>query len=372
MATPDTNQTHAFPRRGRAACSNTTGRYETEKREAFDDGWDEPPGDEKRRMLIKTTVQNETPRKIINYVESPFVSFDRSINPYRGCEHGCVYCFARSTHAHYGLSPGLDFETRLFAKPNAALLLRRELSARQYQPNTIAIGTNTDPYQPIERRHRIIRQILETIVAFRHPVSILTKSSLIERDIDVLSELVPFDAVKAMVSVTTLEPKLARAMEPRASAPHKRLEAVSALAKAGIPTGVMVSPMIPGLNDCELDRLLAAAKDAGAQFVGTSIIRLPMEVAPIFREWLDATQQDKASKVMRQIREMNGGRDYDPKWSRASEPRSVMAKLIRKRFKAAARRLELSTDIPALSAKAFRKPVEKGDQLSLFGESCAQ
>ncbi len=351
--------------RGRAAQSNVSGRYEKVARDAFDDGW--ATGSEKDR--VKTTVIEESPRKIINYVDSPFVDFDRSINPYRGCEHGCIYCFARPTHAYYGLSPGLDFEAKLFAKPNAAALLERELGAPGYKLAPIAIGTNTDPYQPIERQRRIMRGVLETLQRFRHPVSILTKSNLIESDIDVIGDLARHGVVKAMLSITTLDASLARAMEPRASAPRKRLEAVAALAEAGVPTGVMAAPMIPGLNDHELESILEAARDAGAAFVGYTIIRLPLEVSDLFKEWLDEAAGARAARVMRAIREMNGGRDYDPQWSRAIKPRSERARLIDMRFKAACRRLGLSTKTPKLRLDAFRRPVENGGQLSLFGES---
>ncbi|MBI1393504.1 MAG: PA0069 family radical SAM protein [Alphaproteobacteria bacterium] len=377
-------------RSGRGARSNAGGRFEKEKRESFDDGWSgHPPSNYSGAqsgakpsgvggafepsaaidLAPATVVQDERARTIINYVASPFVNFDRSINMYRGCEHGCIYCFARPTHAYYGLSPGVDFETRLFAKPNAAAILDRELRAPGYRPATIAIGTNTDPYQPIERSRRLMRSVLEVLARYRHPVSILTKSSLIARDVDLIAALARDGAAKAMLSVTTLDPALARAMEPRASGPRKRLEAVRALADAGVPAGVMAAPMIPGLNDHELDAILAAAKDAGAAFVGYTVIRLPLEVAGLFREWLEDARPERAGRVMRAIREMNGGRDYDPQWSRARTPRSVMAKLIGRRFEAACSRLGLATDMPVLSCGAFRPPVEKGGQLSLFGES---
>ena len=311
----------------------------------------------------------ETPRSIINYVDSPFVPFDRSINPYRGCEHGCIYCFARPTHAYYGLSAGVDFEARLFAKPNAGALLARELANPRYTPNPIAIGTNTDPYQPVERRMRIMRGILETLDRFGHPVSILTKSALIERDLDILAPMARNGIVKAMVSLTTLDAGLARAMEPRASTPAKRLGAVRALADAGVPVGVMTAPLIPGLNDHELERLVEAAREAGATFAGYTILRLPLEVGPLFREWLEATYPDRAARVMRHVREMNGGRDYDPAWSRSTSPRSVWAKIIAARFDAALRRSGLHGTPPRLDLTRFRRPVEKSAQLSLFGES---
>jgi DNA repair photolyase len=354
--------------RGRGAKSNASGRYEKLARETASDGWDI----EEETAPSRTEIVLEAPRKIINYIDSPFVGFDRSINPIRGCEHGCIYCFARPTHAYYGMSPGLDFETKLFAKPSAAALLRRELSAKSYHPKHIAIGTNTDPYQPAEKRLQIMRGILETLLEFRHPVTILTKSQLITRDIDVLKKMAELGLVRTMLSVTTLDPLLARAMEPRASAPKRRLAAIRELAEAGVPVGVMTAPMIPGLNDDEMESLLDAAKEAGAQFAGYTILRLPLEVAGLFREWLEAAFPDRAGRVMRLIREINGGRDYDPQWSRARAPRSVYAKLISERFHNAARRIGLDGDLKKLRLDRFRPPAEKTPQLSLFDESPAE
>ncbi|MEO0400404.1 MAG: PA0069 family radical SAM protein [Pseudomonadota bacterium] len=363
--------------RGRGARSNQSGRYEPETREAVDDGWEasawEVDADD-AKAENRTRITIERPRKIINYVESPFVRFDRSINLYRGCEHGCIYCFARPTHAYHGLSPGLDFEREIFVKPNAARLLERELSAQSYRPAPIAIGTNTDPYQPTERQYRLMRAVLTVLTRFNHAVSILTKSAMIMRDIDLLAPMAEAGLVRAMFSITTLNPRLARAMEPRASSPARRLAAVTALARAGVPVGVMTAPMIPGLNDHELEALIAAAKDAGAQFAGYTIIRLPQEVSGLFREWIKAAFPHRAEKVMRIVREMNGGRDYDPEWSRAERPRALRARLIDQRFRLACRRVDLSTDIPPLNtqafrAAAFRRPVENQAQLSLFDES---
>jgi DNA repair photolyase len=350
--------------KGRGARSNDSGRYEPTSRQAVHDGWeiDEP------YAKFKTEVTLERPRTIINYVESPFVGFDRSINPYRGCEHGCTYCFARPTHAYYGLSAGIDFEAKLFAKPNAAQLLEKEFRAKTYQPRHIAIGTNTDPYQPIERTHRIMRSLLPVFLKFSHPLSLLTKSALIERDIDLLSEMAARGLVRAMLSITTLDAKLARTMEPRASAPAKRLEAVRKLANAGVPVGVMTAPIIPGLNDSEIEILVDAVKDAGAGWAGYTIIRLPLEVADLFREWVEGAYPDRAQRVMNHIRGMNGGRDYDISLGRSKQPKTTYARLIDARFKAACRRVGLPTEIPLLEATAFKRPVEKGDQLSLFME----
>ena len=347
--------------KGRGARSNASGRFERLARENADDGWNSEP-DEKN----KTEVTLETPRTIINYVASPFVGFDRSINPYRGCEHGCIYCFARPSHAYYGLSSGLDFETKIFIKPNAATLLDRELASGAYKPRHIAIGTNTDPYQPVERSYQLMRGILSVLAKYNHPVSILTKSALIERDIDLLAPMAQARIVKTMLSVTTLDPKLARAMEPRASTPAKRFSAIRTLKAAGVPVGVMTAPMIPGLNDHEMEDLLAAAKDAGAGWAGYTVIRLPFEIADLFREWLESERPDRASRVMRHIRDMNGGREYDVEWSRAKSPRSVVAKLLRERFEKAIRRLDLANEPPRFDTSSFRRPGEKSTQLSLF------
>jgi DNA repair photolyase len=348
--------------RGRGARSNKAGRFERFDREAADDGWeleDEPASN-------ATDVTAETPRTIINYLASPFVGFDRSINPYRGCEHGCIYCFARPTHAYYGLSAGLDFEKKLFAKPSAAGLLDRELASKNYKPRHIAIGTNTDPYQPIERKFQIMRGVLSTLAKYNHPVSILTKSGLVTRDLDLLRPMAEAKIVRTMLSITTLDGRLARVMEPRASNPARRLAAVKALAEAGVPVGVMTAPMIPGLNDHELEDLLAAAKEAGAAWAGFTVIRLPLEVAGLFREWLDASFPDRAARILRHIRDMNGGRDYDPEWSRARAPRSVFAKLIAERFNKAAARLGLDGEPPPLDPGLYRKPSDGARQLALF------
>jgi len=348
--------------KGRGARSNQSGRFEFLTREGADDGWDR----EDDLPAFRTDVTSETPRTIINYVASPFVGFDRSINPYRGCEHGCIYCFARPTHAYYGLSAGLDFETKLFAKPNAAALLERELSSKSYRPRHIAIGTNTDPYQPIERKYALMRGVLAVLARFNHPVSLLTKSSLIARDIDLMLPMANEKIIKTMVSVTTLDPELARKMEPRASSPSKRLETVRRLKDAGIPVGVMTAPMIPGLNDHELEDILEAAKSAGAEWAGYTIIRLPLEVSGLFREWLQSSYPDRAARIMRHIQDMNGGRDYDVEWSRAKGPRSVFAKLLDDRFKKGAKRAGIATDSPRLDPSLYRRPAEKTAQLSLF------
>ncbi len=359
--------------KGRGARSNQSGRYEKEVRETVDDGWRSDAGEfdgavEDANMAppLKTDVTIEKPKKIITFNKSPFVGFDRSINPYRGCEHGCIYCFARPTHAYMGLSPGLDFEARLFAKPSAAALLEKELSNPRYAPRIVAMGTNTDPYQPIERKFRIMRGVLKTFSRFRHPVTILTKSHLITRDIDLLAPMAERNLVRAMVSITTRDKGLARAMEPRASAPARRFAAVRALSEAGVPTGVMTAPMIPGLNDDELETLLEAAKEAGADFAGYTLIRLPLEVSPLFQEWLETYAPARAGRVMRHIRDMNGGRDYDAQLSRGKEIKSTYARLIAQRFKKAATRLGLDSPKQPLDLTQFRVPQAEAAQLSLF------
>ncbi len=360
--------------KGRGARSNSTGRYEKETRETIDDGWqvDAPEFDggaeaEKNTAPpLKTDVTIEKPKKIITFNKSPFVGFDRSINPYRGCEHGCIYCFARPTHAYMGLSPGLDFEARLFAKPSAAALLAKELSNPRYAPRVVAMGTNTDPYQPIERKFRIMRGVLETFSRFNHPVTILTKSHLITRDIDLLAPMAERNLARAMISITTRDRGLARAMEPRAAAPGRRFDAVRALSAAGIPTGVMTAPLIPGLNDDELETLLENAKEAGADFVGYTLIRLPLEVSPLFQEWLETYAPARSGRIMRHIRDMNGGKDYDPHWSRGKEIKAAYAKLIAQRFKKAEARLGLDNKKPPLDLTQFRVPAADTTQLSLF------
>src|SRR6266550_5871320 len=297
-------------RRGRGAQSNDSGRFEAEARVAFDDGWqslDDLPA-------FKTTVSVETARKIITRNDSPDIGFDRSINPYRGCEHGCVYCFARPTHANMGLSAGLDFESKLFVKPDAPELLEREISEPRYSPRVIAIGTNTDPYQPIERKYEVMRGILEVLDRASHPVGIVTKSALVLRDIDILARMARRNLVKVALSVTSLDPKLARVMEPRAATPPRRLEALRRLSEAGIPTTVMVAPVIPAINDMEIERILDAAAAAGVKEAGYVLLRLPLEVRDLFREWVQENFPDRARHVFKLIRDMRGGKDYDAKW----------------------------------------------------------
>jgi DNA repair photolyase len=349
-------------RRGRGAESNRSGRFEPLARELVDDGWnsldDLPP--------LKTTVQEEQPRKIITTNDSPDISFDRSINPYRGCEHGCAYCFARPTHAYMGLSPGLDFETKLFAKPGAAKLLERELSKPGYEAKTMAIGTNTDPYQPIEKRYRIMREILEVLDATNHPVGIVTKSALVLRDIDILSRMAKRNLVKVALSVTTLDRKLARAMEPRAATPERRLGALKLLSEAGVPTTVMVAPIIPALNEPEIERILDAAAVAGVKEAGYVLLRLPLEVRDVFKEFLEREYPDRAKHVLSVIRSMRGGKDYDSTWGLRMRGDGPYAWQIGRRFEIAARRLGLNAERRALATHLFKAPARETEQLSLF------
>src|SRR5579871_3465164 len=349
-------------RRGRGAQSNASGRFEAEARVAFDDGWQSleelPP--------FKTTVAIDTARKVITRNDSPDIPFDRSINPYRGCEHGCIYCFARPTHAYMGLSPGLDFESKLFAKPDAHELLERELSAPNYSPRTIAIGTNTDPYQPIERRYEVMRRILTVLERCGHPVGIVTKSALVTRDIDIRARMARRNLVKVAISVTTLDARLARTMEPRASTPPRRLEAIRLLSEAGIPTTVMAAPIIPALNDSEIERILDAAAHAGAKEASYVLLRLPLEVRDLFREWLMANYPDRYRHVFTLIRDMRGGKDYDSQWGTRMKGTGPMAWMIGRRFEIACEKLGLNKRRSKLTIEHFARPKRSGQQLSLF------
>ena len=353
--------------KGRGARSNVTGRFETFIKERRDDGWNSL--DEDFKSGTQTVIREDKTRKIINYINSPYVEMERSINMYRGCEHGCIYCFARPSHAYLGYSPGLDFETQLFVKSDAPKLLAKELSAPRYQPKTLHIGTNTDAYQPIERHHRIMRGILEVLQNYRHPVAVLTKSDLITRDIDILAPMAQNNLARAMISITTQDRHLSRAMEPRAPTPAKRFEAIKRLSEAGIPTGVMLGPMIPGLNDSEMETIMQKAADSGASYSAFTIIWLPLEVSPLFQQWLESFAPNRAARIMRHIREMNGGKIYDPKWSRGGTHKGVFAKLIQKRHQLARDRYGLkggrSRNLP-LDCAQFRVPPARGDQTDLF------
>ena len=349
-------------RRGRGAGINPSGRFEPFSRDVFDDGWnsiDELPP-------FKTEVQVERPRTIITKNQSPDIPFDRSINPYRGCEHGCIYCFARPTHAYMGMSPGLDFESRLFAKPDAARLLDKELSKPGYEARTIAIGTNTDPYQPIERHYRIMREVLEVLDARNHPVGIVTKSALVTRDIDILSRMAKRGLVKVALSITTMDRKLARTMEPRAATPTLRLEALKQLSDAGIPTSVMVAPIIPGLNDSEIERILDSAYAAGARSAGYVILRLPLEVAPLFKDWLLRNYPDRYRHVISLLRSMRDGKDYDAEWGKRMRGTGPYAWQIDRRFEITMKKLGYNQNRARLRTDLF-VPVKKGgEQLVLI------
>ncbi len=348
--------------RGRGAAVNPAGRFESFVPELFDDGWDSLAD----LPALKTEVFTETPKTIITRNDSPDISFDRSINPYRGCEHGCVYCYARPSHAYMGLSPGRDFESKIFAKPNAAALLREELTATNYTPRTIALGANTDCYQPIERTHRITRGVIEVLAEFKHPFGIVTKSALVLRDLDLLAPLAAQGLVKVAVSVTTLDAKLARSMEPRASTPTKRIATIEALSKAGIPVVVMMGPVIPGLNDSEIETVLKAARNAGAREAGYTMLRLPHEVKEIFKDWLEREHPDKAGKVMSLVRSVRGGRENEPEFGTRMVGSGPYAWQVGRRFQLACQRLGLNIDRVKLRNDLFARPIAVGEQLTLI------
>ena len=352
-------------RPGRGAGSNAVGRYERLQRSY--DGEAVVVSAEEEPSVLRTQTSIERPRRAITYNRSPDLPFDRSINPYRGCEHGCIYCFARPSHAWLGLSAGLDFETRLVARPEMPQVLARELRHPAYLPATLAIGTNTDPYQPTEKEHGVMRACLEVLRDFRHPVAIVTKGTLIERDIDILSDMARDRLVRVGISVTTLDAGLARRMEPRAPAPARRLRVIRALSDAGIEVRVMASPLVPALSDHELEAILQAGRDAGAVAASWIMLRLPLEVAPLFREWLNEHYPDRAARVMSHVRAMHGGKDYDAKWGQRMRGTGPYAALVARRFARAAARLGLDAPLPPLRTDLFRPPARAGDQLSLFG-----
>ncbi|MAN79693.1 MAG: radical SAM protein [Rhodospirillaceae bacterium] len=351
--------------KGRGAVSNHEGRFESLTREAVDDGWsddgDLPP--------LRTQVMADTARRVIARNTSPDIPFDRSLNPYRGCEHGCVYCFARPSHAYLGLSPGLDFETQLFAKHDAAALLRAELAARSYRCQTLQLGANTDPYQPIERRLGITRAVLEVLAACDHPVSITTKSDLVLRDLDILAPMAAKGLAAVAVSVTTLDRSLARALEPRAPTPAKRLRAIAGLAAAGVPVTVLAAPMIPALNDMELDAIIAEAAAAGATAAGYILLRLPGEVADLFREWLETHYPDRAERVLNRVKASRDGALYRAEWGTRQTGTGIEAQLLAARFKAALKRAGLDqgrSGSRPLRCDLFKRPLPDTAQMSLF------
>lgn len=351
--------------KGRGAASNPEGRFETLRNEAFDDGWER---DEEPAPHPSTIVTEETARSIISRNDSPDIAFDQSINPYRGCEHGCIYCYARPSHSYLNLSPGLDFETKLFAKTNAAEQLRKEFAKASYKVSPINLGANTDPYQPIEKRYRIMRQILEVMLEHGHPVTIVTKNALIERDLDLLVALAQRKLVYAFVSVTSLDNKLASKLEPRASAPHRRIAAVKALSDAGVPCGVLVAPIIPMITDKWLEQIIERAADAGARMAGYAILRLPYELKQLVREWLEIHFPERAEHVMSLVRQMRGGRENDPRFGSRMRGEGEFAELIRQRFAIASRKFGLgrSRDV-ALDGSGFRVPISASPQGELFG-----
>jgi len=354
----------ARPRKGRGAVSNETGRFEPERRSLADDGWgsaDEP------LVPLDTVYARDTAKTVISKNDSPDIPFERSINPYRGCEHGCVYCFARPTHAYLGLSPGLDFESRIFIKEEAPELLAAELAKPGYRCTTITLGANTDPYQPVERKLGLTRRILETLARHRHPVCIVTKSALVQRDIDILAPMAKERMAAVAVSVTTLERELARRMEPRAATPGRRLETIAALSQAGIPVAVLASPMIPALNDMELERILEAGAEAGASSASYILLRLPLELAPLFEEWLGTHYPGRAAHVMSLIRQSRGGKAYQSEWGTRMRGTGPYAELLRVRFEAARKRFGLDKGRAwQLDTTRFAPPAKKGDQLALF------
>ncbi|UZR28878.1 PA0069 family radical SAM protein [Methylococcus mesophilus] len=347
------------PRHGRGAVSNEASRFSATTQEAVDDGWfpEEP-------STLATQVSVETSRSVIARNQSPDIPFDQSLNPYRGCEHGCIYCYARPSHAYLGLSPGLDFETRLFAKPDAPQLLEKELAHPKYRCSPIALGANTDPYQPIEREWRITRQVLEVLQRARHPVTITTKSALIERDLDILSEMAAAGLANVQVSITTLDKALALKLEPRASAPHRRLLAVARLAAAGVPVKVMIAPVIPWLTDSEMERIVEKAAEHAAASAGYILLRLPREVESLFAEWLDAHYPLKGAHTLSLVALAHGGKIYDSGFGRRQVGSGEYAGLLARRFLHALKRHGLAAELPALDAGAFRAP--EGKQLDLF------
>jgi len=343
--------------KGRGALSNLQGRFEVNGRERFDDGWDD---DEDGPVSFKTMVTDEYAKTILTRNASPDIPFNVSLNPYRGCEHGCIYCFARPTHSYLGLSPGLDFETRLFAKVNAPDLLRRELARPSYVPEPIAIGVNTDAYQPCERGLGITRRVLEVLHDCAHPVALITKSSLIERDIDLIAPMAASNQAIAAITLTTLDPAISRTLEPRAAAPARRLRTIRTLTDAGIPVRVSVAPIIPFVTESELERVLEAAREAGAVSAHYVVLRLPWEVNPLFQQWLEAHFPERAQRVMNRVRDMRGGKDYDSDFSKRMSGEGVWADLIRQRFVKTVDRLGMnltSGRFAQLDASAFKRPL---------------
>jgi DNA repair photolyase len=351
-----------IPNKGRGAVSNPESRFLATRLEPFDDGWglpDEAP-------LRATEVRSDHNRSVLTANQSPDIPFELSINPYKGCEHGCIYCYARPSHAYLGLSPGLDFETILFRKTDVTAQLERALGKRGYRVRPITIGANTDPYQPIEREYVVTREALTVLAQWRHPAAIITKGGLILRDRDLLAEMADMSLIHVFVSITTLEASLARTLEPRAAAPQRRLEVIAKLTRAGIPTSVNVAPIIPAINDHEIESILTAAAAAGAHSANYIPVRLPNEVKDLFREWLEAHFPDRAEHVMSLIRQMRGGRENDPRFGHRFRGQGPYADLLRDRFRLARKRVGLDRDVATLACNHFRRPARVGDQLNLF------
>jgi DNA repair photolyase len=374
------------PHKGRGAVSNLQGRYEVHGRERFDDGWTVPGMKEEGAAAPKTIVTDEFAKTILSRNASPDIPFNVSLNPYRGCEHGCIYCFARPSHSYLGLSPGLDFESRIFAKANAPDLLRRELARPGYVPESIAIGVNTDAYQPCERERRITREVLEVLGECRHPYGLITKSALIERDIDLIAPMAEQGLACAAITITTLDGEIARTLEPRAAAPARRLRAIRTLTEAGIPVSVSVAPIIPFVTEPEIERILEAAKDAGAVGAHYVVLRMPWEVNPLFQQWLYAHFPDRAQRVLNRMKDMRGGKEYDSEFGKRMTGEGVWADLIRQRFTKAVKRLGMdgyTGRFSKLDGAQFRRPLvvpsaaachrrdEDATQLDLFGAAAA-
>lgn len=346
------------PLKGRGTADSPDGRYNAMQRERVDDGWFQIPDDTPR-----TRVSIETPKSIITRNQSPDLPFSQSINAYRGCEHGCIYCYARPSHAYLGLSPGLDFETRLTAKPQAAGLLKQEISKPGYQCSAISLGANTDPYQPIERDYRITREILQVLNEAHHPCHIVTKSAMIERDIDILKAMAQRDLVRVHISVTTLDHQLSRVMEPRATAPKRRLQTISTLHQAGIPVTVLIAPVIPVLTDYELESIVTAVRDAGARAVDYILLRLPMEVSDLFEDWLHTHRPDQATHILNRIRDLRGGRKNDARFGHRLHGEGIFANLLAQRFARICKTTGMTTKSPPLRCDLFQPP---GGQMTLF------
>jgi DNA repair photolyase len=343
--------------KGRGAVSNMQGRYELNAREAYDDGWER---EEEEVKPWKTHVTEELCKSILSRNASPDLPFSVSLNPYRGCEHGCIYCFARPTHSYLGLSPGMDFESKIFAKVNAPEVLRRELAKPGYQPESIALGVNTDAYQPCEREYKLTRRVLEVLQECQHPVGLITKNSLIERDIDILAPMAAKQQAGVAITLTTLDPAIARTLEPRAAAPARRLRTIRTLTDAGIPVAVSIAPIIPFITEPDIERILEAVKEAGAVSAHYTVLRLPWEVAPLFKEWLQAHFPERAQRVMNRVREMRGGKDYDSNFDTRMKGEGVWAELIRQRVKIASERLGLTgqgSRFHRMDASQFTRPL---------------